>query len=137
MGHNLAIIIIRNLLFISLYEIDTDVIHLFILFNLWCCAHCLNTNVIYLFILLKHRCCMFICIIYIWKSCTWLMCLNNAWRLCLNNTNLWNNKICTNLEWTMKLINLWCRAIINHFTRDIIPYKEDVGQKNSWRTNNK
>jgi len=46
MGHDLTIIVVRNLLFISLYGIDTNVIHLFVLFELQCHVHCLNTNVI-------------------------------------------------------------------------------------------
>ncbi len=33
MGHNLTIIVVRNLLFIHSYGIDMDVIHLFILFE--------------------------------------------------------------------------------------------------------
>ncbi len=33
MGHNLAIIVVQNFLFIGLYGIDTNVIHLLILFE--------------------------------------------------------------------------------------------------------
>jgi len=33
MGHNLTIIVVRNLFFIGLYEIDTNVIHLLLLFE--------------------------------------------------------------------------------------------------------
>jgi len=58
MGHDLAIIVMQNLLFISLYGIDMDVIHLLVMFELRCHAHCLNTNVICLFILFKHGCYM-------------------------------------------------------------------------------
>jgi hypothetical protein len=60
MGHDLAIIVVWNPFFISLYGIDMDVIHLLVLFKHQCHAHCLDTNVIYLFILFKHKCCMFI-----------------------------------------------------------------------------
>ncbi len=100
MGHDLAIIVTRNLFFISFYEIDMDVIHLFILFEHWCHVHCLNTNVICLFVLFKHECCVLICIVYTQKLCTQLPCLNNAWHLCVNDTNPWNNKFCTYLKWT-------------------------------------
>jgi len=100
MGHNLIIIVVWNLFFISLYGIDMNVIHLFVLIEPQCCAHYLNTNVICLFILFKHKCCMSIHVVYTWKFCTWLMCLNNAQHSCLNNTNLWNNKFHTVLEQT-------------------------------------
>ncbi len=100
MGHNLIIIVVWILFFISLYGIDMNVIHLFVLFEHQCCAHYLNTNVVCLFILFKHECCMSIHVVYTWKLCTWLMCLNNAQHLCLNNTNLWNNKFHTVLERT-------------------------------------
>jgi hypothetical protein len=70
MGHNLAIIIVQNLLFIGLYGIDMDVIHLLVLFEHQCCAHCLDMNVIWLSILFKHGCCMSIHVIYTQKSCT-------------------------------------------------------------------
>ncbi len=100
MGHNLTIIVVRNLFFIGLYEIDTNVIHLLLLFEHWCHVHYLDTNVICPFISFKHECCVFICVVYIWKSCTHLLCLNNAWHSCVNDMNLWNNKFCTNLEWT-------------------------------------
>jgi hypothetical protein len=70
MGHDLAIIVMRNLFFISLYGIDMDVIHLFVLFEHQCCVHFLDTNVICLFILFKHECCMFIRVVYTQKLCT-------------------------------------------------------------------
>jgi hypothetical protein len=98
MGHDLAIIIMQNFLFIGLYGINTYVIHLFVLFEHQCHANCLNTNVICFFILFRHGCYMSIHVVYTWKSCTWLPCLNNVWHSCLNNTNLWNNKFCTYLE---------------------------------------
>jgi hypothetical protein len=50
--------------------------------------------------LFRHGCCISIHVIYTQKSCTWLLCLNNAQHSCLNNMNLWNNKFRTNLEWT-------------------------------------
>ncbi len=53
-----------------------------------------------LFTLFKHKCCMFICVVYTWKLCTQLLCLNNAQHSCLNNMNLYNNKFCMNLKWT-------------------------------------
>jgi hypothetical protein len=100
MGHNLAIIVVRNLLFIGSYGTDTDVIHLFILFKHQCHVHCLDTNVMCLFVLFKHECCVFICIVYTRKSCRWLSCLNNAWHSCLNNMNPWINRFRTDLEQT-------------------------------------
>jgi hypothetical protein len=77
-----------------------DVIHLFVLFEHWCHVHYLNTDVICMFVLFKHECYVSIRIIYTWKLCTWISCLNNAWHSCVNNMNPWNNKFCTNLEWT-------------------------------------
>jgi hypothetical protein len=100
MGHDLAILIVQNLLFIGLYGIDTNVIHLLVLFEHWCRVHCLDTNVMCLFILFRYRCCMSIHVVYIRKSCTLFSCLNNARHLCLNNTNLRNNRFHINFEWT-------------------------------------
>ncbi len=100
MGHDLVIIVMWNLLFIGSYEIDMNAINLLVLFEHWCHVHCLDTNVICMFVLFKHKCCVFIHIVYIRKSCTWLLYLNNAWHSCVNDTNLWNNKFRTNLEWT-------------------------------------
>jgi hypothetical protein len=100
MGHDLAIIVMQNLYFIGWYRIKMDVIHLLVLFEYWYHAHDLNTNVICLFVSFKHRCYMSICVVYTWKSYTWLSCLNNAQHSCLTNTNLWNNKFCTHLERT-------------------------------------
>jgi len=97
MGHDLIVIVVRNLFIIGLHEINTNVIHL--LFEHRCYVHCLNTNVICLWIILfKHKCCMSICVVYVRKSCTQFLCLNNAQYLCLNNSNLWNNKFRMNLE---------------------------------------
>jgi hypothetical protein len=98
--HNLAITIVQFFLFISPYGIDTYVIHLLVLLEHQCRVHCLDMNVICLFILFKHKCCMSICIVYTRKSCTWLLCLNNAWHLCVNNTNPWKNRFCMDLKWT-------------------------------------
>jgi hypothetical protein len=70
MGHNLAIIVMRNLFFIGSYGIDMDVIHLFVLFEHRCHVHRLDTNVICLFVLFKHECCVFIRIVYTRKLCT-------------------------------------------------------------------
>jgi hypothetical protein len=64
MGHNLTILVMRNLLFIGSYGINTNVIHLFVLFKHQCHARCLNTNIICLFILFRHGCYMFICVVY-------------------------------------------------------------------------
>ncbi len=101
MGHDLAIIVVRNFLFIVLYGIDTNVIHLIVLFEHQCLVHCLNTNVTCMFILLfRHGCCMYIHIVYTWKSCTQLLCLNNARHSCLNDTNPWNNIFHMDLEQT-------------------------------------
>jgi len=100
MGRNLAIIVMQNLLFISSYGIDMDVIHLFVLFEHRCHVHRLDTNVICLFILFKHECCVFIRIVYTRKLCTWFLCLNNAWHSCVNDMNPWNNRFCMDLEWT-------------------------------------
>ncbi len=70
MDHDLAIIIMVKKNFIGSYRIDTNVIHLLILFEHGCHVHCLNTNVICLFILFNHGCCMFIHVVYTQKSCT-------------------------------------------------------------------
>jgi hypothetical protein len=102
MGHDLAIIIMWNLLFICSCEIDLNVIHLLVLFEHQCHAHCLNTNVICLSILFELKYCMFICVICTWKLCTWFSCLNN--------TNLWNNKFCMNLELTHET----CNFMVSH-----------------------
>jgi len=50
MGHDLAIIVMRNLLFIGWYGINTDVIHLLVLFEHSYPVHRLNINVICLFV---------------------------------------------------------------------------------------
>jgi hypothetical protein len=55
MGHNLAIIIVRNLLFISSYGINIDVMHLFIMFEHQYHMHCLDMNVVCLFVLFTHE----------------------------------------------------------------------------------
>ncbi len=99
MGYELTIIVLWNLFFIGLYGIDTNVIYPFVLFEYWCHVHYLDTNVICLFVFFRHRCCMSI-YVYTQKSCTRLPCLNNAWHSCLNNTNLWNNIFCIDLEQT-------------------------------------
>ncbi len=52
MGHDLTIIVLQSLIFIGLCGINKDVIHLLILVEHQCHAHCLNMNVICLFILL-------------------------------------------------------------------------------------
>jgi hypothetical protein len=100
MGHNLAIIVVRNLLFIGSYGIDTDVIHLLVLFEHQCHVYCLDMNVICIFVLFEHKCCVFICIVYTRKSCARLPCVNNAWHLCVNIMNPWNNRFFMHLEQT-------------------------------------
>jgi hypothetical protein len=100
MGHNLVIIVMWNLVFICLYGIYTNVIHLFVLFEHWWGAHCFDTNVICLFILFIHRCCMSICVVYAQMPCTQLFCLNNTQYSYLNNMNPWNNTFHTDLEQT-------------------------------------
>jgi hypothetical protein len=65
MGFNLAIIVVQNLLFIGLYEINVNVIHLLVLFEHRCYVHCLDTNVICMFVLFRHKCCVSIHIVYI------------------------------------------------------------------------
>jgi len=104
-SHNLVIIVVQNMFFIGSYGINTNVIHLFVLFKHWCCAHCLDMSVICMFISFKHGCTMFICGVYTWKLCTQLLCLNNVRHSCLNNTNLWNHKFHTYLKWTHKAYN--------------------------------
>jgi hypothetical protein len=79
-------------------RIDMDVIHLLRLFEHWYHVHYLDMNVICLFVSFTHKCSMFIHVVYTWKSCTQLSCLNNAQHWCLNNMNLWNNRFCTNLD---------------------------------------
>jgi hypothetical protein len=115
MSHNLAIIIMRNLFFISSYGINTNVIRLLVLFEHWYRAHYLNTNVICLFVSFKRRCCMFIHVVYTRKSYTWLLCLNNAQHSCLTNMNLWNNKFRMDLEWSheaCKFLMTWLKVAL-------------------------
>jgi hypothetical protein len=128
MGHDLVIIVMWNVFSIGSYGIDKDVIHLLVLFEHWCRAHYLNMNVICLFILFIHRCCMFIHVIYTWKSCTWLLYLNNAWYLRLNNMKLWNNKFCTNLEQTHGACNFVMYHCINEFLLPLIYGLEKLQQ---------
>jgi hypothetical protein len=78
MGHNFATIVVQNLLIIGSYGINTNIIHLFVLFEHRCCAHYLNMNVICLFVLFRLKYCMSICFVYTRKSCPQLLCLNNA-----------------------------------------------------------
>jgi hypothetical protein len=101
-GHDLAKIVMWNFLFIGSYGINTNVIHLLVLFKHWCHVHCLDMNVICMFVLFRHKCYVFIHIVYTWKLCTWLSYLNNASHSCVDDTNLWNNKFRMNLEWTYK-----------------------------------
>jgi hypothetical protein len=56
-----------------------------------------------LFILFGHECCVSIRIVYTWKSCTWLLCLNNAWHSCVNDMNPWNNRFHIDLERTYEV----------------------------------
>jgi hypothetical protein len=74
MDHDLIIIIEQNLLFVGLYGIGINIIHLFVLFEHQRCVHYLNTNVLCLFILFKHRCCMYICVIYT-QNCAYNFCV--------------------------------------------------------------
>jgi hypothetical protein len=78
MGHNLTIIVVRNLFFIDSCGINTNVIHLLVLFEHQFHVYCLNTNVISMFVLFRHRCYMSIHVVYTQKSCTQLPCINNA-----------------------------------------------------------
>jgi hypothetical protein len=55
MGHDLTIIVVINLLFKGLYGIDTNVIHLFVLFEHQYHVHCLDMNVVCLFVLFTHK----------------------------------------------------------------------------------
>jgi hypothetical protein len=70
MGRDLVIIVMQNLLFIGLYGIDMNVIHLLVLFEHQCLVRCLDTNGICMFVLFKHKCCMSICVVYTQKLCT-------------------------------------------------------------------
>jgi len=115
MRHDLAIIIVQNILFIGLYGINTNVIHLLVLFELQCHVHYLDTNVICLFVLFRHEYCVFICIIYTQKSCTQLPCLNNAWNLCVNNMNPWNNIFWMDLEKTHETYKFVMKLILLPF----------------------
>jgi hypothetical protein len=76
-------------------------------------VHYLDTNVIFLFVLFKHWCYMSIHVVYTWKLCTWLSCLNNAQHSCLNNTNLWNNRFYTNLKWTHEACKFFVMTNLN------------------------
>jgi hypothetical protein len=93
--------------FISLYGINTIIIHLLILFEHRCHVFYLNMNVICMFVLFRYGYYVFICVIYRWKSYTQLPCLNNAWHSCLNDMNSWNNKFRMDLEQTHEVYNLW------------------------------
>jgi hypothetical protein len=125
MGHDLAIIVVQNLFFIGSYGINTDFIHLLVLFEHWYGVHYLNTNVICLFISFKHGCCMSIYVVYTQKSYTWLSCLNTAWHLCLTNKNLWNNKFHMDLEWTHEAYKFVISALLiqtlkNHMKGNLV-----------------
>jgi hypothetical protein len=121
--------------FISLYGINTNVIHLLVLFEQWYRAHCLNTNVICLFVSFTHRCCMSICVVYTRKSYTRLSCLNNAQDSCLTNTNLWNNKFWMDSEQTheaYKFVMTWLEVASKSnvfwcLWKSIAPYFHNVG----------
>ncbi len=131
MGHDLAIIIVWNFLFIGSYGTDMDVIHLFVLFEHQCCVHCLNINVICLFVLFRHECCVSIHIVYRQKSCTWFLCLNNIWHLHENDMNSWNNRFRMDLEWiheAYKFVMMW---LVKKFTKNL----KDFNVK--WNTNYK
>jgi hypothetical protein len=64
MGHDLTIIVVQNLFFISLYGVNTYVIYLLVLFEHQYHVHYLNTNVKCLFVLFKHKCYMSIHVVY-------------------------------------------------------------------------
>jgi hypothetical protein len=108
MGHYLAIIVVWNLLFISSYGIDTNVIHVPVLFEHRCCVHHSKTNVICMFVLFRHKRCVSIRIIYTRKLCTRLSCLNNAWHSCVNNCTHEITNFTRILNEPTKPINLWC-----------------------------
>ncbi len=132
---DLAIIVVWNLFFISSYGINTDVIHLLSCLNIdimcivltqisYAYSYCLNMNVVCQLTSntvwaprisrLSFIRGNLIRVVYTWKSCTWLPCINNAQHL--NNTNLWNNKFCMHLEWTheaCKFMMLSCYVCFN------------------------
>ncbi len=118
----------RNLLFISLYGINIDVIYLLVLFEHWYRGHCLDTNVILLFILFKHKCCMSICVVYTQKLYTWLSCLNNAQHSCLINRNLWTNRFRTNL----KRIHEACKFVMLFYKYQFEAYHDLNKRVKSW-----
>jgi hypothetical protein len=63
----MAIIVVQNLFLIGLCGVDTNVIHLFVLFEHQCCAYCLNTNVIRILILNMDVVCLFM--LFTHRSC--------------------------------------------------------------------
>jgi hypothetical protein len=70
------------------------------IYIVWTLKSCtFDTNDICQFVFFIYWCCMFICVVYIWKLCTWqLPCLNNAQQSCLSNMNPWNNRFHMDLE---------------------------------------
>jgi hypothetical protein len=67
-GHDLTIIVVRNLLFIGSYGIDPNVTHLLVSFahqycahcfdmNVICISYCLNADVVCLYVLFTHENC--------------------------------------------------------------------------------
>jgi hypothetical protein len=97
---------------------NIDVIHLLVLFKHWCRVHCLNINVICLFVLFRHGYCMSICVIYTWKLCTWLSCLNNAWHLCLNDMNPWNNRFHMDFKQTYEVYK-FTMLLVRWYDQDV------------------
>ncbi len=95
-------------------RIDMDVIHLLGVFEHWYHANYLDMNFICLFVSFTHKCCISIHVVYTRKSWTQLLCLNNARHLCLNNMNLWNNRFCTNLDWTHETCKFVMHSKINN-----------------------
>jgi hypothetical protein len=90
-----------------------DVIHLLILFEHQCHAHCLNTNVTWIFVFFRLKCGMSIHVVYTQKLWIWISCVNNAWQSCWNNTNLWNNRLHMDLEQTHEA----CKFVMWTFLR--------------------
>jgi hypothetical protein len=73
-GSRLAIIVMQDLLFIGLYKVDMNVIHLFVLFEHKYCVHCLDTNFnAYLYYLNTDVVCIFV--LFTPKSCSHDFCV--------------------------------------------------------------
>ncbi len=99
-----------------------------VLFEHQCREYCLDTNVICMFILFRHGYSMSIHVVYTQKSCTQLLCLNNAWHSCLKDMNPWNNRFCLDLERTHEAYK-FVMDTLNHTSHFISYHSKFVVKK--------